>query len=225
MKEEFSYKLIRSARRSISIEISPSGEIVVRAPKTTPIGKIEKFIAEKRGWINSHVCAADKNYRLPVIKDGAKLTIIGSEYVVCLRQCARAFVSGDTLVLPTDGTISALYDFVKSIFLPYITQKTLNEAKSCGFVVNDVRVGNAQKRWGSCSTKKTIAYTAALAFLPDNAVQGVIMHELCHTVHMNHGRSFYGLLGKVMPDYKESEAELRRYAAFCSFFKNVKVEL
>lgn len=225
MKEDFSYKLIRSARRSISIEISPSGEIIVRAPRNTPTEKIEKFIAEKSGWINSHLSSADKNYRLPAIKDGAKLTIIGSEYVVRLKRCDRAFVSGDTLVLPTEETVSALYEFVKSIFLPYVTQKTIDAAKNCGFVVSGVRVGKAQKRWASCSAKKTIAYTASLAFLPDNAVQGVIMHELCHTVHMNHGRSFYGLLGKVMPDYKESEAELRRYAAFCSFFKNVKVEL
>lgn len=225
MKEGFSYKLIRSARRSISIEISPSGEIIVRAPESMPISKIEKFIDEKSGWINAHVCAADNNYRLPVIENGAKLTIVGSEYTVRLNRCDRAFVSGETLVLPTDGTISALYEFVKSVFLPYVTQKTFDAAKRCNFTVNCVRVGNARKRWASCSEKKTIAYTAALAFLPDVAVQGVTMHELCHTVYMNHGRNFYGLLGKVMPDYREAETELRRYAAFCSFFKNVKVKI
>ncbi len=55
--------------------------------------------------------------------------------------------------------------------------------------------------WGSCSDKHNISLNYKLLFLEANVVEYVLLHELCHTVHMNHSGKFWGLVGKFEPNY------------------------
>lgn len=64
-------------------------------------------------------------------------------------------------------------------------------------------------RWGSCSNRKVVALSAYLLFLPNHLVDFVIVHELCHTLQMNHGKEFYDELGKIYPQYKTLDKELK----------------
>jgi predicted metal-dependent hydrolase len=45
-----------------------------------------------------------------------------------------------------------------------------------------------QTRWGSCSSRRLINLNARLLFLPPNLVTYVLVHELCHTKHLNTGK-------------------------------------
>ena len=49
------YRLIRSSRRTVSVQILPDGEVVVRAPRRMTAAAVERFVAEKRGWIEKHL--------------------------------------------------------------------------------------------------------------------------------------------------------------------------
>jgi predicted metal-dependent hydrolase len=49
-------------------------------------------------------------------------------------------------------------------------------------------------------------------FLPPRLVRYIMVHELCHTVHLNHSRRYWGLVSRFEPDYAACEAELRRAA-------------
>jgi hypothetical protein len=49
-------------------------------------------------------------------------------------------------------------------------------------------------RWGSCSCRGTISLNARLLFLAPSLVRHVVIHELCHLKHPNHGRMFHELL-------------------------------
>ncbi|CAH1222072.1 MULTISPECIES: M48 family metallopeptidase [Paenibacillus] len=65
-------------------------------------------------------------------------------------------------------------------------------------------------KWGSCSWDKKLTFNYRLAMAPVDVIDYVIIHELCHIHHMNHDRSFWRLVGSIMPDYEEKEAYLRR---------------
>lgn len=59
-------------------------------------------------------------------------------------------------------------------------------------------------KWGSCSSKRNLTFHWKLIMFPLNAIDYVVVHELCHLIHMNHDRSFWRLVGKIYPKYKET---------------------
>ncbi|MDR1813940.1 MAG: M48 family metallopeptidase [Tannerella sp.] len=73
--------------------------------------------------------------------------------------------------------------------------KTL--ADEHGFVFKEVKIKNMRSRWGSCSSRKNINLSLRLMMLPQHLVDYVLLHELCHTVEMNHGVRFWSLMDKV----------------------------
>jgi predicted metal-dependent hydrolase len=64
-------------------------------------------------------------------------------------------------------------------------------------------------RWASCSRHRTVSLNVKLLFLPPELVRYVFVHELCHTVHMNHSREFWRFLAVKEPGYKELDKQLR----------------
>ena len=65
------------------------------------------------------------------------------------------------------------------------------------FTCTGVRIMNSKTRWGSCSTRKTINLSLSLMLLPWHLIDYVLLHELCHTVEMNHSDRFWKLLNGV----------------------------
>lgn len=63
-------------------------------------------------------------------------------------------------------------------------------------------------RWGSCSSRKTITLNAKLLFLPPALVRSVLIHELCHLVHMNHSQRFWRLVAKHDPEFRAHRKQL-----------------
>lgn len=70
-------------------------------------------------------------------------------------------------------------------------------ARIHGFTYSSVELKDMKSRWGSCSSKKGIQLNVQLMRLPDELIDHVLLHELCHTVEMNHGPRFHELLNKV----------------------------
>jgi predicted metal-dependent hydrolase len=73
-----------------------------------------------------------------------------------------------------------------------------------------VTVRQAHTRWGSCSAKKSISLNCNLLFLPPPLVEYVLLHELCHTVYLNHSRHFWNLLKSVNPDCHALRKQLKQ---------------
>jgi predicted metal-dependent hydrolase len=70
-------------------------------------------------------------------------------------------------------------------------------ARKHGFSYGKVRISSATTRWGSCNSRGNINLSFALMHLPDNLIDYVLLHELCHTVEMNHGERFWALMNRV----------------------------
>ena len=73
-----------------------------------------------------------------------------------------------------------------------------------------VRITSARTRFGSCSGKDSLCFSWRLMQYPEDAVDYVVVHELAHIVHKNHGPYFWALVGQYMPDYKRRRALLRK---------------
>ena len=75
--------------------------------------------------------------------------------------------------------------------------KAAHLAQKHGFTFTDVKINKSRSRWGSCSSKKGINLSYYCMLLPEHLVDFIILHELCHTIEMNHGERFWLLLDKV----------------------------
>ena len=73
------------------------------------------------------------------------------------------------------------------------------------FTYNGCTVRNVHSRWGSCNTKGNISLSIYLALLPNELIDYVLLHELCHTLEMNHSEKFWMLMDKVTAPAKAKE--------------------
>jgi predicted metal-dependent hydrolase len=81
-----------------------------------------------------------------------------------------------------------------------------------GFHYKAVKIRKSKTRWGSCSSKGTINLSFYLMLLPSHLIEYVLLHELCHTIEMNHGAAFWTLLDRhTNGESKKLQKELRKY--------------
>ena len=90
--------------------------------------------------------------------------------------------------------------------------KTAQFARQHGLTYQSVKIGSSRGRWGSCSTKKDINYSLFLMLLPERLIDYVVLHELAHTVEMNHGIKFWQLLERMCGgNVKELRTETKKF--------------
>lgn len=84
-------------------------------------------------------------------------------------------------------------------------------SKKANIQYNSVKVRDAKTKYGSCiPAKKALHFSSRLIMLPKEAIDAVIVHELCHIIHPNHSKQFYELVEKYIPNYKQTNEYLKR---------------
>ena len=75
---------------------------------------------------------------------------------------------------------------------------------------NEVKVRDAITKYGSCMpSKKNLYFSSRLIMLPEDKIDAIIVHELCHMKYKNHNKEFYKLVEKYIPNYKEIDKWLK----------------
>jgi len=96
----------------------------------------------------------------------------------------------------------------KKNLIPRTTQ--LSEFfNGAGLKPSSIGVRKMKSRWGTCRTNGRIMLNTELIKKRQELIDAVIIHELCHLKHPNHGKEFYALLENLMPEYKVLRKELR----------------
>lgn len=167
------YKLVRSKRKTLSIEINENCEIIIRAPLKMSEHEIEKFILEKLDWIR--------------------------------KSLEKMKVRAENRRIYTDEDIKALYKKAKEL----LPERVKYWASVTGFMPTGVKITGAKKRFGSCSPKNSLCFSVYLFDYPMEAIDYVIVHELCHIREHNHSPAFWALVKKYLPDYKERQNLLK----------------
>jgi predicted metal-dependent hydrolase len=138
----------------------------------------------------------------------------------CPEQFISAFLSknekailkkqADLSLLPEIPSISAKEaEFLRQKAKEIVPNRVQYFAEKFHFEYKGVKITSARRRFGSCSAKKHLCFSLFLALCSPDEIDYVVLHELCHTVEMNHSARFYALLESYMPDYKKREALLR----------------
>ena len=200
------YSVIMSKRKTLALSVSPSGEVVVRAPYGTSEETVLYFLARHERWLERRL--AERRI-LPRFADGDEVSIAGKRYLVA--SGARARISGEILFLPAEGREEALIALLKRYTRARMKELLDALCAKYSFSYTGLRVTGARGRWGSCGTNGHISFTFRTAFLPDELAYYLAVHELCHTRNMNHGENFWRDVSAVCPDWKKRRRALKGY--------------
>lgn len=221
--DEVELEIIRSPRRTIALYVRPGGTLQVRAPWHVPVHVIMQFVREKTTWIirqrkrlkDIKTIAEPEllSYRSQTPFFGNNLTITPSGdagYTARLNGTQLMIsVAGD----PSPEKITAMVDSwylaqAKSYF-PRRTAEMAGKHSSLLPAPKSVNVRKMKRRWGTCHTGGAIWFNRELIKKEPVLIDYVIIHELCHLVHHNHGKEYYRLLESIMPDYRELRKKLQ----------------
>jgi hypothetical protein len=164
---------------------------------------IEHFIETKKAWIERNIARFTVKYReLPT---SIFLEALDQHWQILYEETPSLKLSlqENFHFITLTGNIknealclSLLQKWLKNIAIINLIPQLKLLSTETGLDYQKVTIRNNQTRFGSCSTKKHINLCCKLLFLPKKLVRHVLLHELCHTQFMHHGKSFWKLLTK-----------------------------
>jgi predicted metal-dependent hydrolase len=219
------YLTWRPYSRSIRLHITPQHGLSVSASKSISLKRIEGFIREKQPWIQKHLQALENARESLEVAQNAPLPreivfpAIGETWPVIYRstnaKAAMARTHGTTVIVSGDIADSrackaALRRWQVRRAKTALTAWLKELADANGLQYVDAHVKPMRSRWGSCSSKGFINLNSKLLFLQPDMARSVLLHELCHTRELNHGKKFKALLQNLAPDIDAIERQMKQ---------------
>jgi len=208
------YTLIRSNRKTAALYIK-NGTIIVRAPNKMPISEIEKFIIKNEEWILPKLQKSQDqqakrdsfalNYGDFLNYRGGKCKIVSKEGIYIGYEDDQFYVLPN---MSPDQIKEASIKIYRMLAKNYLPKRTMEFAQIMNLIPSTVKINGAKKRWGSCSSKKSINFSWRLMMASDEVIDYVIVHELAHLKEMNHSPHFWAIVKEFMPNYNIHRASL-----------------
>ena len=213
MKVEIKRKRIKN----IYIRVDANGIVRVSAPKNTPVFFIEKLLEEKREKIEKAI-ERQKKKSIDYL-NAETIPFLGKEIKVRRIKGKKSAFSFEkdtlTLFLKTNSpkeNETLIKKWQKKEAKKIITFFIEKHLPAVGKRVNRVSFKEMKTRWGSCNSKKGyLNFNIKLITLPPICVEYVVVHELVHLIHPNHGKKFYNRVEKIFPQMKQARKVLKEH--------------
>lgn len=212
--------------RNISISVRPIYGVKVSLPYYVSYSTAEKIVNQKRDWIlwqlnrtkeiekrrtvfNESESYQTRFHTLALFKHEKNLFSVRVQNgLIKIHYPTYVDVSSEKVqeVIRT-GIERALRKEAKD----YLPVRVKELAEKYGSEYQRLALKNVHTRWGSCSKRKNINLNIHLMRLPDHLIDYVILHELAHTVEMNHSKNFWKLLDKLTGEAKQLDKELKQH--------------
>ncbi|MDH5720225.1 MAG: M48 family metallopeptidase [Spirochaetia bacterium] len=210
--------------RHINITIKPFQGVRVSVPLRVSFRHAERVVHERKDWLKKNlkkisqyekrftIFKEDTNYKtrnhsLEISSwenDKISLKVTADKIFLKYPGCMNVDDSKVQSAVRT-GIVRALRKEAKE----YLPERVKQIAEKHKFKYKQVFIKNHRSRWGSCSASNNINLNLHLMRLPDELIDYIIYHELCHTLVKNHSKKFYQLLAGFLPEYKAFEKELK----------------
>ena len=209
----------------ISISVKPLNPIKVIIPEKVSYESAHQFLLSKIKWVKRQQVELNKKeqgltlftettdyttryHNLELIKHNR-----GTLKIIVRNRKIRIFYPefAETTHPKVQAAIHKGIEEAWRIEAKALLPKRVSElAAKYGFKYLDVFIKNAKTRWGSCSHNNRINLSLHLMMLPDHLIDYVILHELTHTIHKNHGTRFWQHLDMVTGGVKKLEKEINQ---------------
>lgn len=231
MKMEFKYgttniafSVVFKNRKTMEIAVEPPNIVTVTAPIGTDEHRILEKVQSKGSWIIQKLYSfKHMNYK-PINREfvnGESFMYLGRNY--CLQIEVDPSVKKPEVKLyrgkfsvkarSNDEEIikSSMEEWYRERAKELVEQRIKYYQRFFNIVPSSVRIKEQKKRWGSCTSKNELLFNWRCIMAKSNALDYIVVHEMCHMYHKDHSKGFWDLVASVLPDYEIRKEWLKNY--------------
>ncbi len=225
-EREFTVPVVRTARRTLAITVYPDGTVVARAPRAATSEAIMLRIQRRAPWIARQLAdLARYEPKTPPRKfvRGESHRYLGRQFMLKVEPALKdgvhlhrpylvVTVRDDVSPAKVKELLGKWYHTRAKVIFEMAWHRCLPQVARLGIETQGFAVRSMPRRWGSCPPSGRVLLNPELVKAPTECIDYVILHELCHLKHPNHGREFFALLTRLCPVWPHLKDKLNRYA-------------
>jgi hypothetical protein len=219
--------LRRTSRQTLAITVQPDLSVVVTAPNKATVDAVLTKVRKRAGWIRQQ----QRYFSGFLPQTPPRRYVSGETHRYLGRQYRLKIIVGAVVDVKMKGRFIYVQTPRKDDSARVRMQvdawyrERAKERFAHSLVENVTRLGprlakvpqihlrRMSHRWGSWTQLGGIYLNPELVRMPPSCIDYVVTHELCHAIHPNHGREFYALLQRVLPEWEKTKARLEQFAA------------
>lgn len=210
--------LHRSRRKTVGISVYPDGKVAVRAPAVMSESQVLAAVQKRASWIEKHLHSMPPPRPCARFVDGEQHLYLGEKYRLKVSHgMPEEAVLRDGFLHITAASdaraATVLHNWYVGralVCFPEIVDDCWQRYGFCnwGKPKPRITIRRMKTRWGSMSSRGAMSLNLALIKTPRRCIEYVVVHELCHMRHANHGKEFYALQTRYLPDWRARKHEL-----------------
>ena len=211
---ELHIEVIRSWRRTFSVQVMDSGTLRLRVPMRATKSDIDDFLEKTRSWVEKRlqkVRTEEAAIRPLTFQDGEQFYLWGRK--VTLKRVEQPILitdrAGTTVYMGQSYGKKEFYRWLVLQLQAYLKEQVSKYAALMGLSVPPVKIAQGHSRWGYCNYKNELGFNWHLVFCPPACIEYVVVHELSHIRHKSHQKDFWTQVERILPDRKEREKWLK----------------
>lgn len=222
--------IVRSKRKTLCISINKDGSVTVKAPRLFLTDhEILRFVEEKAGWILKQRQKMQDREDMKLVRrfeTGYSFPYLGEERLIEMKLAKKTSVAyeNEKIIIKTPAFDSLQQDYegpqnkeileklqkdvkkwYKKQAKEYIMGRVEFYQDIVGVTVTSVSIKSRKSQWGSCDSNGNLTFSWRLVMARPEAIDYVVIHELCHRKYMDHSKEFWNEVKKHMPNYKEQK--------------------
>ena len=225
--ETIQVHIVRSKRKTICMSVNKDGSVTVKAPLRYPSEKeIAGFVEQKAEWILNQRERQQEREDMKLVRrfeTDYSFPYLGKECLVEMQSAKKTSISyqDEKIIIKTPAFESLAVDYeapeneekieklqndlkkwYKKQAYAYVSKRVDYYKDIVGVTVTSVSIKSRKSQWGSCDSNGNLTFSWRLVMARPEAIDYVVIHELCHRNHMDHSRDFWNQVQKFMPDFK-----------------------
>jgi len=225
--ETIQVHIVRSKRKTLCMSVNKDGSVTIKAPHLFPTEQeIARFVENKADWIIKQRQRQQDREDMKLVRrfeTDYSFPYLGEERLVEMRYSKKTSITyedGKILIgtsfydalerdyeAPENARVieklqNDLKKWYKKQAFAYVSKRVEYYQNIVGVTVTSVSIKSRKSQWGSCDSNGNLTFSWRLVMASPEAIDYVVVHELCHRKHMDHSKQFWNEVQTYMPDYK-----------------------
>jgi len=221
------YQLTFTERETLAIHVHPDTRVTVEAPLGSEYAEIEKRLRKKAAWIvrqqrlfrrysfdippRQYVSGESHRYLGRQVQLRVIQSQDGREVVAMDREHILVYVRDKDDRPRVKRLLTEWYRREGEHLFAERVEAWYPRFERYGIRKPKVYIRQMRSQWGSCTAGGKMTLNIKLLQVPRQFIDYVIVHELCHLIEHNHGKDFYALMTRIMPDWEEQREKLNSF--------------